>query len=148
MKALTPLRIEQIVWTITLIIVFLVGCFARGQDVARLSPPQPPIPALVKKRTNAPPVPPKMDMMPPLPVSGNAPYYYYGVLEFKRTVYGKETENELYYLGWHPNHEAFLKSHGVGNPRFTRRFRAVIRSTSELPNEPVCIWQRADGAGP
>lgn len=163
---MTPRRIEIIIHspTIALIIgcINIVGCVSRAQDVVRISPPQPPIPALpvvigivtnnegvhdvvLRKRTNAPP---KMDMPPPLPVSVGAPYHYYGIVEFKRTGNGRETENEVFYFGLFPNHEAFLRAHGVGNTKFTRRFTTVFRYPSELPLEATCVWQRSDGAGP
>lgn len=91
---------------------------------------------------------PKMDMPEALPVSADAPMHYYGIVEFKRTKAGRETENELFYFGLYPNREAFHRAHGVGNTKFTRRFKAVIRVTSELPNEPSCVWQRADSFSP
>lgn len=162
-----PNWIERIIFALSLgVIVFVIclyGCIARAQDVVRISPPQPPIPALpvvigsvtnsegahdvvlVKKRTNAPP---KMDMPPPLPVSVSAPHHYYGIAEFKRTGDGKESENEVFYFGLYPNEEAFRRSHGVGNSRFNRKFKAVFRYPSELPLDLTCIWQRADGPAP
>lgn len=96
----------------------------------------------VKKAT------PKVDMPEALSVSEDAPMHYYGIVEFKRTKIGRDTENELFYFGLYPNQEAFHRAHGVGNPKFNRRFKAIIRLTSELPNEPTCIWQRADSFGP
>lgn len=90
----------------------------------------------------------KMDMPEALPVSPGAPHHYYGVAEFRPTKTGVETENEVLYLGLYPDEASFHKAHGVGNDKFNRRFKAVIRVTSEIPNEPVCVWQRRDGFAP
>lgn len=153
----------------------LYGCNAHAQEIARISPAQPPIPSLLlppvttmrftsngeiyrvtvitvkeaKPSTNptASEVQ-KMDMPVALPVSVDAPHHYYGIVEFKRTKDGRETENELVYLGLHSSLEACQKSHGVGNPWFTVRFKAVFRYPSQLHLDATCVWQRSDGAGP
>lgn len=166
---LTPSRVELIIHSLTIgwIIgcINLVGCISHGQDTARLSPPQPPIPALpvitletnngkvfsvirVERKPSTNHQVAKMDMPPAIPVSAGAPHHYYGIVEFKRTGQGRETENEVFYFGLFPNHEAFLRAHGVGNTRFTKRFTTVFRYPSELPLEATCVWQRSDGAGP
>lgn len=127
----------------------------------RIGPPMPPVPPLpsVAHITNGAKVfrvtvaettgaAPKADMPAALPVSENAPHHYYGIAEFKATKAGMEAENELFYFGWYSDEDSFRKAHGVGNPKFSRKFRAVIRVTSEMPNEPVCVWQRRDGFAP
>lgn len=162
-QIMTPRRIERIIISLTVGLIIgcisLIGCIASGQDTARLSPPQPPIPALPivigrgtntegpfkvllvrEAYTNTPPA--------ALPVSVGAPHHYYGIVEFKRTKDGRETENDVFYFGLYPNEEAFQKSHGVGNTKFNRKFKAVFRYPSELPMEATCVWQRSDGAGP
>lgn len=139
--------------------VVAIGFTLLGQP--RIGHPMPPVPALSHVRVIAvvtngeevievrvKKVVPKADMPEALPVSSNAPHHYYGVAELKPTKTGVETENELFYFGLYPDEASFHKAHGVGNPKFNRRFRAVIRVTSELPNEPACVWQRRDGFNP
>lgn len=135
-----------------------VTCVLLAQP--RVGPPQPsvpPVPTVVRITNGAKvlrvvvaeeTVVPKADMPEALPVSSNAPHHYYGIAEFKRTKAGVETENEVFYFGLYPDEASFHRAHGAGNPRFNRRFMAVIRVTSELPNEPVCVWQRRDGFAP
>lgn len=136
-----------------------LACISLAIAQPRIGPPQPPVPSLptVVHITNGAKVfkvevverpVPKADMPEALPVSSDAPHHYYGVAEFKPTKTGVETENELFYFGLYPDEASFHKAHGVGNPKFNRRFRAVIRVTSELPNEPACVWQRRDGFNP
>lgn len=131
---------------------------------SRIGPPMPPVPALpplpvVTHITNGSRVfrvavgevgetVPKADMPAALPVSENAPHHYYGIVEFKTTKSGVQTENEVFYFGLYPDEASFQKAHGVGNTRFNRRFKAVFRYPSELPLEATCVWQRRDGFGP
>lgn len=134
-----------------------VSCTLLGQP--RIGTPMPPIPplpsvAIITNGAKAFEVrvvelpAPKVDMPPALPVSSNAPHHYYGVIEFRGTKVGPEVENEVFHFGLYPDDETFRRSHGVGNAKFTRKYRAVIKYPSELPLDILCIWQRRDGFYP
>lgn len=119
----------------------------------------PPVPVSVTRITNGAEVlkvevtketllVPKVDMPSALPVSSNAPHHYYGIVGFGGTKIGPETENEVFHLGLYPDDETFRRSHGVGNPKFTRKYKAVFKYPSELPLGILCIWQRRDEFAP
>lgn len=91
---------------------------------------------------------PKADMPPALTVSLDAPHFYYGVAEFRRTKAGLEAENEVFSFGKFNSDELFMQSQSVGNPVFDRRYKAVLKSASQLPLDIECIWQRRDGFAP
>lgn len=143
-------------------IVCLYGCVvACGQPQPRISPPSPPIPALptVAHITNGAKVfkvtvaeatlpVPKADMPAALSVSEDAPHHYYGIVEFKPTKMGIETENEVFYFGLYPDVGSFHRAHGVGSPKFNRKFKAVFKYPSELTLDAACVWQRREGFSP
>lgn len=91
----------------------------------------------------------RRDMPAALPVSPeNAPHFYYGVAEFKRTKEGLEAENDVFSFGRFDNDEMFMRSQTVGNPTFNRKYRAVFKYPSQLHLDAACIWQRREGSSP
>lgn len=137
--------------------LFLTACASLQSRTGPAMPPVPPLPTVTHITNGAKVfrvviaeanVVPKVDMPAPLPVSEDAPHHYYGIVEFKSTKDGIEPSNEVVHFGLYLNDAAFTRSLNVGNPKFNRKYKAVIKYPSELPLDALCIWQRRDGPTP